>query len=102
MQGLACSFILSFWFVIIIGVWGCIVFYFLKVNFGVAFGTFSGKYLCPCPFVGGGIVNTEIVLAFLIVASVFYSHRGYWFVVFYAAAAVARMFFSILCGGGLG
>ena len=83
---MACSFILSFWFVIIIGVWGCIVFYFLKVNFGVAFGTFSGKYLRPCPFVGGGIVNTEVVLAFFIVASVFYSH---WLLVC-----------SIVCGGG--
>jgi hypothetical protein len=40
----------------------------------------------------------EIVLAFFIVASVFYSHRGYWVVVFYAAAAVARMFFKVLCG----
>jgi hypothetical protein len=67
---------LAFGFVVIVGVWKGIVFYLLKVNTGVAFGTFSGADLSSSPFVGGGIVNTEIVLTFIVVASVVYSHGG--------------------------
>jgi hypothetical protein len=69
-----CGVVSSVYFFVVIGVRCCFVFDFLKVNFGSAFETFAGAYLCLGEHILWAIVNSELVFAFFVLASVFDSH----------------------------